>query len=277
MKKINISEEEINIANKLITKFLEHKEQLPYANIGSKNEYLGWVNDFKLKDLNNNKIILDLKKENDLFLLFVLAVVWSRTGQWENSAFFVSYLKVSGKDSVSFWAYDTNYLEESDKRKINAERIFNQLSGIIPRKKINFREDIFNSIHLLANKWSEILLKLNESEKENNYNIFISFIRNIEGLGVGNKKIMIKIPLILRELRCQNIYSNIPGEYCCVPDARVIDTCKEIGISISNATSLEYLLRSSTKIYSLFGDLYDLPLFAYEDLEEISKVESSFA
>lgn len=46
------------------------------------------------------------------------------------------------------------------------------------------------------------------------YLTFIKFINNIEGLGAGNNRMRIKILLILRELRCQKIYSNTPGVLC---------------------------------------------------------------
>lgn len=91
-------------------------------------------------------------------------------------------------------------------------------------------------------------------------------MRVIEGLGSGTKRMLMKIPLILRELRCQGIHSAIPGEYCCVPDARVIDSAKKLGIKLPTASTFDRLKAGSAKIYMLFGDLYDLPLFAFEDL-----------
>ncbi len=97
-------------------------------------------------------------------------------------------------------------------------------------------------------------------------------IRSIEGLGVGRNKMLIKITLILRELRCQKIYDNISGNLCCVPDARVYDSCQEIGIHMPKTNNLENLITSSSKIYKLFGDLYDLPLFAYNDLKKVSYI-----
>ena len=51
-----ISEEERRVASNLIDNFLKNKSKLPYANIGLKNEYLGWVNDFNLTDINQQKI-----------------------------------------------------------------------------------------------------------------------------------------------------------------------------------------------------------------------------
>jgi len=266
---MKITDNEKSAANVLIEMFIKHKEKLPYANIGLQNKYLGWVTDFNLKDSKGNSIALDLKKENDLFLLFVLAIVWSRTGPWENSAFFVAHLKLNGKDRVNFWIDESNYKKEADFREHAAERIAKELTGNGSRKKISFRKDIFKSIYLLALNWQNILAKLAASENARDFLIFMNFMRSLEGLGFGNKRILIKIPLILRELRCQNIYSNISGNLCCVPDNRVFEAGKSLNINIPKASNLENLINSSTKIYQLFGDLYDLPLFAYNDLKKM--------
>lgn len=265
---MSITNDEKIIANQLIEKFLQYKSELPYANISMQNEYLGWVDNFNLKYTADKSISLDLKQNNDLFLLFVLAVVWSRTGQWENSAFFVSYLKVTYKDNPLFWTIDNNVNDELNNRDKSAEFISSKLKGHKPRKKISFRSDIFSSIKILANNWNEIVQKLNESEDKDDFELFMDFIRNISGLGVGNKKILIKIPLILRELRCQGIYQKIDGKLCCVPDARVYDAAKSLNINIPKTSNLNNLKESSSIIYELFGDLYDLPLFAYEDLKD---------
>ena len=96
----------------------------------------------------------------------------------------------------------------------------------------------------------------------------MNFMKNINGLAGPSKKMSIKIPLILRELRCQNIYDNIPGEFCCVADKRVVDASKKIGIKLPYVTrTTNNLIKVSTIIYELFGDLYDIPLFAKEDLK----------
>ncbi len=268
---MRIHENEVLAAKKLTEKFLSKKNELQYLNIGKSNEYLGWVNDFKLKDSKNNSIRLELKKENDLFLLFILAIVWSRTGMWENSAFFVSYLKTTGKDNVEFWLNEFNFKIEEEHRLSNAEIISKELtSHTPPRKKISFRKDIFKSINILSQNWHSILDKLEISEKMQDFGIFMKFMRDVEGLGVGNNRILIKISLILRELRCQNIYKNIPGELCCVVDERVFRAGKSLGIHLYKPTDLDSLMKSSAKIYKLFGDLYDLPLFASLDLNEMS-------
>ena len=43
-------EEELEKATLLTDKFLLKKNNLSFANIGLKDEYLGWVNDFRVQD-----------------------------------------------------------------------------------------------------------------------------------------------------------------------------------------------------------------------------------
>lgn len=139
---------------------------------------------------------------------------------------------------------------------------------VILRKKVSFRKDIFTSVHIFAEEWESILFELNSASCSGNYVSFMEHLRDIKGLGVGSKRLCIKIPLILRELRCQNVYKDIPGELCCVPDERVKSAAKELGFSMPSLTNnLSSLITVSRAIYKHFGDLYDIPLFAYEDLK----------
>jgi len=264
--KTEITDNEIKSSNSLIKCFLKQTQYLDYAKVGHANEYLGWVQDFNLKDKDDKQIGLDLSKPNDLFLLFVLAVAWSRSGQWENAVFFVTYLKLNNKDTTEFWKDNICHEKEKAIRQESSSQISNALEGIHSRKKIAFRKDIYRSVHILAQNWNEILISLKKSEKEENFELFIDQMRSIKGLGVNNNRMLIKIPLILRELRCQKIIPNISGELCCVPDVRVYKAAKNLNISIPKASNQKNLIKSSKKIYELFGDLYDIPLFAYEDL-----------
>lgn len=118
----------------------------------------------------------------------------------------------------------------------------------------------------MAAHWDEIKLVLKKAEQQNDYVIFIEYMRNLKGLGANDNKMNIKILLILRELRCQNICKNIPGELCCVPDKRVENACKELGIRLPRLTSTRGLIKASSHLYHYFGDLYDIPTFGYEDL-----------
>lgn len=260
------------IAQRLTRLFLQNHQYLPYVNLDKNNTYLGWVSDFHF-EVEGRLMKLDLNQENDLFLLFVLSVVWSRPGQWENSAYFVTYLKSCGKISPYYWLTQKNIDYELNVRQDSASSIAKKIKNHKARKRVAFRKDIFKSLHVLATHWAKIKEKLKESSENNDFLSFMTYLRSIKGLGVNDKQILIKIPLILRELRCQKIYENIPGKYCSVPDQRVLDSAAELGIQLvrpyNNAkTNINALVSASRKLYSLFGDLYDLPLFAYEDLKK---------
>jgi len=260
--------------------------------------YAGWVSAFHIKLPNGESMKLDLSQKKDLFLLFVLAVAWSRLGQWENAACFVTYLrymsKNEGKDYDNYKCWAGEGRSEDIKTEILAsyrEVIKNFVFDTNPRKRITFRGDIFKSIGILADNWDDkinIIRELKKAGEKGTYRKFMLEMRRIEGLGSGKKKMMIKIPLILRELRCQGFYSNIPGELCCVPDERVTNVCigddgplyykPESIIKFNSITSkdenvIDKLCEASAKIYEMFGDWYDIPLFAYADLSKEERDE----
>ena len=246
---------------------IENKDNLSYINLDSNNNYKGWTSNFGIKLPNDEYMKLDLKKENDLFLLFVLASSWSKTGQWENAAFFTTYLKYYDKNKLDLWLDDDFIDDEIQNRKKNASKFTSICSEIEPRKKVSFRKDYFSSVRNLVIEWNNIKKSLKLSEIEGNYKIFINIIYKIKGLGTGENKMKIKIPLILRELRCQSVYKEIPGKYCCVPDARVKEAAKQLNIKLPHPNSISKLLEASEVIYKHFGDLYDIPLFAYQELK----------
>lgn len=256
-------------AQKLIKEFIRLNYTLDYANLNENNEYLGWVSNFKFKLPNEELMYLDLNKENDKFLLFALAIAWSRTGPWENAAAFVAYLKIENKDNPHYWLNKENIVYEKKNRANNAIKTEKQLIEFNHRKKISFRADIFESMNILAINWDEINECLTVSSVTGDYIPFMKYLRSIEGLAGKSRRMNIKIPLILRELRCQNIYDNIPGELCCVPDERVYEACENLDINLPKfrKRDIEELISISSIIYGLFGDLYDLPLFAYNEPE----------
>lgn len=256
-----INNNEKSIADELIKALFDKKNSLPFPlNLNNDNKYLGWVYDFNIV-FNGKKMSLDLNQENDLFLLFVLASAWSRTGQWENAAYLVAHLKNSDNGVVDYWLNSENKDYEKENRH-NLAKILNSKFEV-SRVNLSFREDTFDSIYILANNWDNIKKEL---EKEN-FLQFMKYLRSIRGLGSRSNRIFIKIPLILRELRCQDIYDDIPGEYCCVPDYRVKTAAKDLGIKLPTLSyNINSLIKVSSKIYSLFGDLYDIPLFAFQDL-----------
>lgn len=234
---------------------LKHARELSYINIDKNGYYKGWVSDFGLiYKPKNEKIFLDLKCEIDLFLLFVLASSWSKTGPWENALFFTAYLKIN---------YDISKVLSKEIKIVPNEYEFieDDYIGIKARKTVSFRNDFYDSVEVLIENWDDIKKVLQISEKVSNWKVFIEYISHLNGLGTGSNNMKIKIPFVLRELRCQKIFSNIDGQYCCVADERVRIAYK----SMKRKLPLDYL-EASSKIYKDFGDLYDIPAFAYEDL-----------
>lgn len=131
--------------------------------------------------------------------------------------------------------------------------------GLVSRVKVSFRSDYYDSIKILASNWEEILSSLKQAEIKQDYSEFIYFLSEIEGLGYGTKKMKIKIALIMRELRCQDVYKGIKGELCCVRDKRVMDAAENIGLKLPKGYTMESIMQASRIIYNNFGDLYDIP------------------
>lgn len=236
---------------------INNELDLSYINLDEKGCYKGWVCDFRLKHKpTNQQLGLDLSKEDDLFLLFVLASSWSKTGPWENALFFTSYLKVN---------YDISKVLSRETKIIpdKYEFVEEDYIGIKARKTVSFRKDFYDSVEVLIDNWDDIKKVLQISEKVSNWKVFIEYISHLNGLGTGNNNMKIKIPFVLRELRCQKTFSNIDGKYCCVADERVRVAYK----SMKRKLPLDYL-EASSKIYKDFGDLYDIPPFAHKDFEE---------
>lgn len=257
---------------------------LPYVigRLDQDDKYTGWVNP-ALKS-SNPTLSLDLNRDNERFLLFCLASAWSASGQWENAATLVYTIK----HDLYELTFPNAWVQESATEKLRSltqvattrnSSLFN------PRKKIHIREDVFPAFRNIALKWVQINEQMRAASQTADWENFIYQLRDIEGLAPGftskghGKALLIKIPLILRELRCQNIFQNIPGELCCVPDQRVIDAVKALQkqpgyphrcrLKSYRPSTPQLLIASSKAIYEHFGDLYDLPLFALADIPAI--------
>lgn len=252
--------------------FISASANLAYANLDEVGKYKGWVSEFSIPLLNGSSVKLDLRQERDLFLLFVLAVVWSRTGPWENAVYFVAWMKLSHKDVPAQWVDELFVARERNDSEASMRSTLAQCLNPRYRKQVSFRADLYASVHQLAQHWDRIKDEITLMVETGRYVEFFNYMRSIKGLGVGQKSMLIKIPLILRELRCQ-LYPSIPGELCCVPDARVYEALSEMAHTYGQVIhvprhwgNVNGLIRASSKIYQLFGDLYDLPLFAYPDI-----------
>jgi len=269
----------------LLILFNRNKATLPYAKESPTGGYFGWTKDFniRLKSKPKDIISLDLAKEPDLFLLFVLASAWSRSGRWEMPALFVSYL-IAVKKLDSMVKIKT-FVDDLPKKEADLKMFSNAIYadsikqfsfvGGTWRTTGKIRFDIFRSIKVLYKNWDYIKNSFATAGKTKDYRQFMLDIRKIQGLGYGRNKMKIKIPLILRELKIQGVYTDIPGELCCVPDSRVRKAIKEISDlqniefafdSGDDESIIDGLINTSTEIYNKFGDWYDIVLFAYEDL-----------
>lgn len=264
---------ELDAAAWLKGHFIAASASLAYANLDDAGKYKGWVSEFSVPLLNGSSVRLDLRQERDLFLLFVLAVVWSRTGPWENAVYFVVWMKLSHKDIPAQWIDELFVARE--RTESEASMLFTLAQCLNPRfrKQVSFRKDLYASVGQLARHWDRIKDEMTRMVETGRYVEFFNFMRSIKGLGTGQKSMLIKIPLILRELRCQ-LYPSIPGELCCVPDARVYEALSAMAQTHGQVIqvprhcgNVSGLIRASSRIYQLFGDLYDLPLFAYADID----------
>lgn len=263
--------------NKLITNLIDltiknmDNPDLPYINLIEndksfcKYSYKGWVDNFYLRDVKSNSIVrLDLRKEKDLFLLFVLASSWSKNTRWENAVFFVTNFILMDDFSISDWSNEDFLNEKIACRSKDCFDIQTKVQGLCSRIKLSFKSDFYPSVKVLADSWENIKAQLEYSSRTANWIAFIDYMYTIEGLGTGKKKMRIKIPLLLRELRCQNIFNNIDGKYCCVADKRV----REAYNTYLNKGLPGNYLKASEVIWNDFGELYDIPPFAFEDLKQ---------
>jgi hypothetical protein len=242
--------------------------------LDEQKRYRGWVGN-QGETPTYKTLKLNLNLPNDQFLLYCLASAWSASGQWENAATLVYAMKSSHLDLSSPIAWSS---EKFEKSKSEAKENFYKNKDIFqPRRKVNTpREDIFPAIRQLAIRWNHIQKSMLLAHKNSDWESFVYELREIKGLAPGNRCLNIKIPLILRELRCQNIFENIPGGLCCVPDARVINAIKylkikgrlqkDCNLSTYRPSDAKTLIKFSKAIYTIYGDLYDIPLFAVPDL-----------
>ena len=252
---------EQELIQKTIARKSNNPNGLAYINIDNENKYRGWVADFGFRRKGDTENIkLNLHKEYDLFLLFFMASVWSRPGPFENAAFLIGALVGNNKIDDSIVNVVVRIRENFDINQFEG-RLVNEL-----RKKFSVRNDVIDSLKVLLKNWNDIYKKLNENHTERDWRQFAVYMNSIQGLGYGNKAMLIKIPLILRELRCQKVFDNIPGKYCCVADSRVKEAFKIITCKNFYTSNIDNVLKASEKIYADYGDLYDIPLFAYKDL-----------
>lgn len=247
------------------------KDKWPvYFRINDKGQYLGWVSKISVNFDRKNlevKCFLNLTDEKDLFILFALAGAWSHSGQWENGAYFALYLKNSDWKILDWESH-----EFSLKQQMKSNGWLNNVSSRVDGKERSFRPEFCDTTHRLAKEWKGIKAALKFSEQLSEWRCFSCYLKNLKIIDNGKRSMDVKIPFILRELRCQGIYKDIPGKLCCVADARVREFYEKL---VENTGKKEYKLAkdsmlASNQIYQDWGDLYDLPPFSFA-LDENNK------
>jgi len=203
--------------------------------------------------------------EDQLFQLFVLAVLWNNEPTF----------KAEIGEKV-FEAIRNDYTLERFKRAMKNSEIECDLKNIAINKIQNIH--VFNLLKFIAsgnyqrpNIWQEIrkileLPKIGDRERDINrlrqlYGIFKS---NYTGAG----HLTVKVFLIFRELRIQFRES---GEYqynpaiCCIPDSNVRKALVTLDLSQQSSNDIDSLMVASEKVAEHFCteayELYDLPLF----------------
>jgi hypothetical protein len=144
--------------------------------------------DFQIPLLDGRSLNLDLREEQDLFLLFVLAVVWSRTGPWENAVYFVAWMKLSHKNAPALWTDDAFVEMERSSCKDSMIQTLGQCLDPETRKQVSFRKDVYGSVGVLAQNWHGIKREIDVMITTREYVAFFDYMRSLKGLGTGEKK-----------------------------------------------------------------------------------------
>lgn len=248
------------------------------------DRYAGWLGTMQFL-LNGNPVAIDTKTAAGRFYLYVLAVAWSRPGQWENAAYLMTVLAGSGKSPSTATPPQLEDETSIAHRQIARVTLVNGLARVVPRKTVSFRDDIPASIRVLGSEWVGLENAFTTATQSHNWRPYVDKVAAIPGLGNQNNGMKIKIPLILRELRCAGGATNplgIPGELCCVPDARVRKNTQTINGILAAVRpgagivmhvphpypKVDQLVASSTAIYHQFQDAYDIPLFGISDIPD---------
>ena len=171
-----------------------------------------------------------------------------------------------------------NVLEEIQLDKFHADLATMAVSSkTLPRNTIRFDEDIFYQLHILAKNWPAILNMLNESWHTKNYMPFLHYMSQMPGLNTNIEIVSVVVPQILKELRCQGVYPDVPGPMCCVLDRRAVKAARRLGINLIPVTGIKSYLEAAEKVHCLFQNDFDLPLFAYKDIKVFCKLMTNWA
>lgn len=247
------------------------------------NGYKGWFEEYPMKfdkeaEENFN---FDFNKEKDIIALIFLATIWNIPNyKWENSVGFVAVLHKENLLDIDKWS-SQSFIESLGKNELVSK--MNNLGSELLDVRGNLyikggKDGVFQRLNIVAREYGFLkeTLQIDEILKGNvpklDYNIFPKFDNPrlmVEVKGKNNNTIRkpvlrVKVPLILRELKCCNKIE-ISGEYCCVPDTKVKQMMKTIGYNPCLDYDTSSVIHNSKIIYKYFGSHYDLPLFDFSD------------
>ncbi|AKB33045.1 hypothetical protein MSSIH_2355 [Methanosarcina siciliae HI350] len=245
--------------------------------------YKGWFEEYPMKfdkeaEENFN---FDFNKEKDIIALIFLATIWNMPNyRWENSVGLVAVLHKENLLDIEKWS-SQSFIESLDKNELVSKmnNLGSELLGYRGNLYIKGGKDgVFQRLNIVAREYDFLreTLQIDEILKGNvpklDHNIFPKFDNPrlmVEVKGKNNNTIRkpvlrVKVPLILRELKCCNKIE-ISGEYCCVPDTKVKQMMKIIGYNPCLDYDTSSVINNSKIIYKYFGSHYDLPLFDFSD------------
>jgi len=200
--------------------------------------------------------------------------------RWENAVGIVAILYKKNLLDVKKWS-SQDFIEYLNKYDLVREMNNLGFTYLCDRGNLYIKtgkDGVFQRLHTIAKEYDFVTetLQIDEILKGNvpklNQNVFPRFDNPrlmIEVKGRNNKIVKnpilrVKVPLILRELKCYNKIE-ISGEYCCVPDTKVKQMMKTIGYGPCLDYDIGSVIHNSKIIYNYFGLHYDLLLFDFSD------------
>lgn len=269
-----ISEAELNKISKKIIETTYPKSR----------NYGGWFNAFPVNfDIKNNENFqFNFKKEIDIIALIFLATLWNMPNyKWENAVGLIGVLQNRNLLDISEWS-SRKFIDNLDKKLLETEmNNFNLNPGLYKRGHLYIKagkDGVFERLHKISREYDylknifriEDILNGNKPLiEETIFNKMDNEKLKIETKGRNGKIIKkpllrVKVPLILRELKCKDAI-DVDDKYCCVPDTRVKKIMTIIGYPQELGFDINSVINNSEIISKFFGNYYDLPLFDFID------------
>lgn len=256
------------------------------------NGYKGWFKEYPIKfgKEDEENFNFDFSKEKDIIALIFLATAWNVPNyRWENAVGLVAVLyKKNLLEKIDNWNSQKE-IESLDKNDLVREMNNFRSTFLGDRGNLYIKsgkDGVFERLRIVAKEYNFLKETLQidnilegKIPPKLDHNIFPRFDNPRLMIEVKRKNnkiakspiLRVKVPLILRELKCQNRI-DISGEYCCVPDTKVKQMMKTIGYNPSLDCDYSSVIYNSKIIYKYFGLHYDLPLFDFFD--ECSKMKN---